>query len=659
MGRKIKKAAVVVAAGMVIGTQIAEIPGVGIAVQAEEKQKNARKENKVLASDTDLKADGGESDKGTDTSDKDPDKDAETEGKDPDKDSETDGEKPDKDSGTEDKEPDKDAGTGEKEPDKDDDKEEIELYHVEYDEPDGENGYYTKNPVGKITHLSKRGVTRYHFENGDGEIQEGVLRKEKERCEWKQLKFADGKNTIEIWMEDEEGQKIEHSESRKEFWMDSTRPVIRFEVAGGSETWHKEAAEIQIEASDGTNGSQIAEIICKTGEKVIGKSNKATEKFQIEEESKGGEGVPFVLIAVDFAGNQAIVTDKVFIDREIPEVTIQGVQDYMITSKPVKVNYLAEEENAFQTVQASVLKEDTTGKKETVNVRGWKMVRSEETGKTGKESSQILTEDGIYKLRVDVSDMAGHENHMERQVIIDKENPVIAHVDELDGKYLKYFQWDYSAEELVKDFTSYTYTMRLDDTVYRPGEKIEKEGRHTLIVEAVDSAGNKSEARARFTIDHTPPVIRFEDIKEGESYEKERIFYVRTENPEDQIEYIKINGEKQKSEKQKGVYECKVDEVKEYEVEVKAKDLAGNERISRIGFQIEPERTFLQKITDPVRKYIFYGNEKAGKTENPLNEGKINRKNCKSMLWGGFTLVCVLTGISIWKREQLKNLLKK
>ena len=123
---------------------------------------------------------------------------------------------------------------------------------------------------------------------------------------------------------------------------------------------------------------------------------------------------------------------------------------------------------------------------------------------------------------MNAADMAGHENQVERQVIIDKENPVIVHVDELDGKYLKYFRWDYSAGESVKDFTSYTYTMKLDDTVYRPGEKIEKEGMHTLVVEAVDSAGNKSDAKARFTIDHTPPVIRFENIREGTPHQAEQ-----------------------------------------------------------------------------------------------------------------------------------------
>ena len=75
-------------------------------------------------------------------------------------------------------------------------------------------------------------------------------------------------------------------------------------------------------------------------------------------ESKNGEGIPVTFIVKDVAGNKTIVTDKVYIDRNLPEAVIQGVQDYMITSKPVKVNYLAEEENIFQVVQAHISKEE-------------------------------------------------------------------------------------------------------------------------------------------------------------------------------------------------------------------------------------------------------------------------------------------------------------
>lgn len=42
---------------------------------------------------------------------------------------------------------------------------------------------------------------------------------------------------------------------------------------------------------------------------------------------------------------------------------IQGVEDYTITSKPVQVSYLAEEENVIQTVRANILKEDIDGKR--------------------------------------------------------------------------------------------------------------------------------------------------------------------------------------------------------------------------------------------------------------------------------------------------------
>lgn len=67
-----------------------------------------------------------------------------------------------------------------------------------------------------------------------------------------------------------------------------------------------------------------------------------------------------------------MVTDRVFVDRDAPKALIQGMEDYTITSKPVQVSYLAEEENVIQTVRANILKEDIDGKKEETEITEWK-----------------------------------------------------------------------------------------------------------------------------------------------------------------------------------------------------------------------------------------------------------------------------------------------
>lgn len=672
MGRKIKKVITIAAFGMVAGGQIADLLPEGNVMQVEAgsrkqiiKVKNEEKDcKKESDKDKDNAKDNEKNpgEEGEKEDRKDPEEDGEKDdkkddGKDPEKDDEKDdGKDLEKDDEKEDgKDSEKDD---EKEDGKDPEKEEIKMYHVEYEDPDGQNGYYISVPTGKITHLSKKGVTRYLFENGNGEKQEGTLERLNESCWLKQLNFADGRNELEVWMEDEEHHQIENSESRKEFWIDSVRPVIGLEVSGGADIWHKEAAEVLVEASDGSNGSQIAEIICKTGEKIVGKSSKGAGKFVITESSQNGESTPVTIIAADYAGNQTVVTDRVFVDRDAPKALIQGVEDYTITSKTVQVSYLAEEENVIQTVRANILKEDIDGKKEETEITEWETKSRNESGETKKESMQTLAEDGLYKLRMDVTDMAGNVSHAERQLIIDKENPVIAHVDELDGKYLKKFSWNYSIEESIKDFTNYTYVMKVDDAFYRPGEKIEKEGGYVLTIEALDSAGNKGEAKARFTIDHTPPVIKFEEIEDGEKYEKEKTFYVRTENVEDQIEYIKINGKKQNRKKQRKGYEIQLNEAKNYEIEVKAKDFAGNEKVSHIGFEICEEKSLWQKITEPVRKYVFYGNEEVIQDKKMVKGDEKERKKKKMILWEGAVLLGALIVVGIWKREKVKEIWK-
>lgn len=89
-----------------------------------------------------------------------------------------------------------------------------------------------------------------------------------------------------------------------------------------------------------------------------------------------------------------MVTDRVFVDRDAPKALIQGVEDYTITSKPVQVSYLAEEENVIQTVRANILKEDIDGKKEETEITEWKTKSRNESGDTKKKVCRHLQRTG-------------------------------------------------------------------------------------------------------------------------------------------------------------------------------------------------------------------------------------------------------------------------
>ena len=86
-----------------------------------------------------------------------------------------------------------------------------------------------------------------------------------------------------------------------------------------------------------------------------------------------------------------------------------------------------------------------------------------------------------------------------------------------------------------------------------------------------------------------------------------------------------------------------------------------------------------QKIVEPVRKYIFYGNEKAVKKEEQLKEEQMNKRNGNEkviqdekmvkedkkegkkkniILWERAVLFGALIVVGIWKREKVKEIWK-
>lgn len=514
----------------------------------------------------------------------------------------------------------------------------VECFHVSIPPEDGENGYYITKPEVEITHVSEAGVTKYQFADSEGQMMEGELAQKDDTVMIEGEQFKEGINRLSIWMEDGEGKQVEEYRLDKDFLIDTQAPAIWLGAPRGFEAWYQETASITVTGEDGELGSQIEEVVCASGNSLIGRSKELPAAFQVAYASAKGNSIKITVTARDRAGNTASRSCGLYIDRQPPKARIEGIEDYMITSKPVEVRYIVEEENVIEDMRAWARREDPQGTAGEIPVSGWSDTES------GKCARQVLADDGIYQLSLSCTDKAGYEAGKAARVIIDTKSPLISYVDRLDGQYLKRFCWNYPASEWIRDFTSYTYTILLDGRIYPIGQEVIEEGRHSLEVKAIDAAGNIGIAKARFIIDHTPPKVIFQDVEEGKDYEEEKTFQVTLEDQEDQIDEIKINGEVQKTNKRSKIHQFTVQELKNYEIEVKASDYAGNQAVSHMQFQVSPKKTVLQRLIKPIEKKL-----KADDKEK--NEEKPKKWPIICMIFISFLAIAVL----IYYKKRKKN----
>ncbi len=489
-------------------------------------------------------------------------------------------------------------GEGEKEPEKP--RPEIKSFLTWFSEPDGKEGIYRTKPGVRIRHVSERGITRYQLARGTQVLTQGLLEQEGQEVFLTGESFGEGKHQLNVWMEDEEGQPVEEFVLQETFWVDTQVPDIKMEVKGGFEAWHRGEVTLNVEADDKVSG--VRRLVCYTNGEYAGEAKEGKGTFVIKEPSLGGKEVEVKIVAEDRAGNQCSRVKSLYIDSKAPCAEISGVEDYMITGRPLSVIYEVQEENILSECEAFAEWENVQGIQTVLAVPEW------ESTKDGKRTVQRLTEDGIYRLKISAADKAGHKVDKSMQVIIDKENPVIRYVDQLEGQYLKSFCWDYPEGEVIWDFTTYASEVRLDGALYPMGKKIRAEGKHVLEVQAKDAAGNQAQARAEFVVDHTPPKIIFKDVEEGKEYEEKQTIQVELGSPEDTIEGIQINGKKQKIHAGSKAFQCTVQEHQDYEVKVSAADKAGNRSEKSLMFTVVPKKTFFQKITQPAAKAFTTGN---------------------------------------------------
>ena len=574
---------------------------------------------------------------------------------------EGDKEEPEKPGGEGDKEePEKPGGEGDKEEPEEPEKPEIRKYNMEIPKADGKNGYYLSKPSIKIAHNGYYGTTVYELKHGEEIFSEGRLKCEKTEEEGgekndkteiylEQELFGEGRNILHIFMEDEEGNPIPEYEEKIEFLVDTQKPVLTLEAPEGFSTWYQKEAWIHAAAEDSAWGSQIDTVTCYVGNKVIGKSKESQSEFLITQTSNSGEGVPVTVTVTDQAGNKTEKTEKLFIDSLAPTVNLTGATDYLITSQPVTLEYRVEDENKLESCQAVIDYERPEGEKET------EVIDSEEQWNLKKKTGSLVKtfqEDGIYKTSVQAVDKARQKSGQSLQFMIDTKNPVIKMVDELQGKYLKKFSWDYPADIFIKDFTTFIHQIQMDGKLYPIGTEISTEGRHTLQVNAIDAAGNEAIAKADFVIDHTPPKIQFYQVEEGAKYEGILNFQVDSEKKEDRIEEILINGKRQTLEKEDGKYAFQISDLGEYVVNVKASDLAGNVAEEKISFEVVPEKTILEKAAEPIKKILSENTEK----EEVSLQGEKENRHFAMLKWivigSIITILLIIIGMVWYTRKK-------
>lgn len=503
------------------------------------------------------------------------------------------------------------------------------LYRVEYQQLEEGKLYYTVPPTVKIIHPGKSGETRFFLQNDDMK-KEGCLNEEGSVAVLMPEEFQEGNNFLEIWME-YEGEKIRHQQI--EFKIDTKAPKMEVEIPQGE--WCQKEVCVNVLAEEEALGSGVENIACYVNGKEIENIDGGKASFWIRDCSYEGKAVEVCIVAWDYAGNREKWEGGVFIDAVRPTVAIKGVTDYMITNREVEAVFTASDENVLKKAEVHIVKTDIEGKESLCQKGEW----SVENGK--KIYREKLTEEGKYEMEVCAEDMAGFTATAKAQIIIDKQAPVISHVNEFDGMYMQEFCWNYSALEFLQDFTSCSYNVTLDGKFYVPGQSLRKEGKHQLRVEAVDQADNRSEKRVDFTIDHTAPEIIINGITDGKAYEQKAKFDVCIFGEKDWITEIKINGREIVLPEKCRKYSVEIKEMGIHEIEICAEDEAKNKATKIAMIEIVPEETIIQKILKPVQKSLGLEEERFRKEENET--GGSHADGIKNFL---FTVPVVL-GIGI------------
>lgn len=467
---------------------------------------------------------------------------------------------------------------------------------------------------------------------------------------------------ITAYAVDISGRKGKETESER-ICCENEAPRIRLDTGTGRAVWRQGNAAVCVRVDEAGEqfgfSSGLKRVTYYIDGQVEGKREYPSSEgevfsdfleFEVSKPSENGEGIPVMIHAVDWAGNTAVKIERVFIDNLFPVIEVKGVEDSAITGENVEMEISVLEENVL--LESGIRIWHTAPDKARKELPAADLEEWEQT-EGGRKKKIVLEETGGYECRITAEDAAGHRTERSVTFTIDCESPVIKYVDQMNGANVRFFQWNYGKEEMIRDLTEYSYGMYLNGEPYFSGGRVTEEGEKLLEVRAEDSAGNLSFARAVFVIDHTSPIIYCGEARDGRVYDGSVTLSLWVDGAGERIKDICIDGEEQTLSPGSRIFESEITESGEHSVEVCADDLAGNETVKQISFEVRAENGFAGKVIEPVKR-IF-----SGKTESRSEEAE-NRNGMEAPAeWGlpviGASVVCAVVCAFAGKRMKKKK----
>ena len=398
------------------------------------------------------------------------------------------------------------------------------------------------------------------------------------------------KGRVTAWAEDRAG-NIGDTVISKYIVCDGRKPNIEIHTDLEEEKWYAKNINASVIVREEGITSGIASVRCYFNGRLIKEIEKLPEFCQSEQVKLQIKEFGELLIEVrDYAGNISWRKQKFLIDKDKPEITLSGSSPNMITSKNMQLGIVMKDRRQLKEAFI-ILKRKSDVDENIVEER-----REKNFINNNWQTEFNITEDGIYVIEIKAIDMAGNVERKEEKFIIDKTNPIIRYVEELNGKWIKNFEWKYPLSEYIFDLTQFRYEIRLDGKLQPLFLSEKKEGKHIFYVKAIDTVGNESVARAEFVIDNTKPDIVIKGIEDNETYEEEVELKVYVKEDTERLEQVWINGEKQNIDDENKVFRFSSDLLGEYNLTVRAIDLAGNQSIRNMNFSIVEKKNILEKV---------------------------------------------------------------